>query len=268
MDRRPYPSDVSDEEWAFVAPDLTPMKEDAPQRDHPLREVFNGLRWLARAGASWRMLPHDLPPWYTVYQQTQRWLRAAVFAAIVQDLPMLLRELEGRAPQPTAAVLDSRTLQSSPERGGRAGDDGAKRRKGSQVHLAVDTLGHLLALLVTPANEQDRAQVAAWTAAVQGATGESVAVAFVDQGDTGDTPTAAAAAEGIRLQVVKVPGAKRGFVLLPRRWVAERRFAWLARFRRLARDDERLPETLKGLHPLAFATLLLRRFVMLMAEYA
>jgi transposase len=268
MDRQPYPSDVSDEEWGFVAPYLTLMKEDAPQRDHPLREVFNGLRWLVRAGASWRMLPHDLPPWYTVYQQTQRWLRAEVFEAIVQDLRMLLREIEGRAPQPTAAVLDSRTLQSSPESGGRAGYDGAKRRKGSKVHLAVDTLGHLLALLVTPANAQDRAQVAEVTAAVQEATGESVAVAFVDQGYTGDTPTEAAAAEGIRLQVVKLPGAKRGFVLLPRRWMAERSFAWLARFRRLARDYERLPETLKGLHLLAFATLLLRRFVMLMAEYA
>src|SRR5215210_8943409 len=108
MAREPYPSDVGDEEWAFVAPYLTLMKEDAPQRDHPLREVFNGLRWLARAGSGWRMLPHDLPPWYTVYQQTRRWLAAGVFEDLVRDLRMLLREIEGRAPQPTAAVLDSR----------------------------------------------------------------------------------------------------------------------------------------------------------------
>ena len=266
--RQPYPSDVSDEEWAFVAPYLTLMKEDAPQREHPLREVFNGLRWLVRTGGEWRMLPHDLPPWYTVYQQARRWLRAGAFAAVAQDLRMLLREIEARAPQPTAAAIDSRTLQASPESGARAGYDGAKRRKGTKVHLAVDTLGHLLALTVTPADAQDRAQVADLAAAVQAATGETVEVAFVDQGYTGEQAAEAAAAHGIRLEVVKLPEAKRGFVLLPRRWVVERSFAWLARFRRLARDYERLPETLAGLHFLAFAIVLLRRFVTLMAEYA
>src|SRR5918911_4740726 len=91
--RKPYPSDVSDDEWAFVAPYLTLMTEDAPQRAHSLREVFNGLRWLARTGAQWRLLPHDLPPWYTVYQQTQRWRKAEVFAAIVHDLRRVLREV-------------------------------------------------------------------------------------------------------------------------------------------------------------------------------
>jgi transposase len=266
--RKAYPSDVSDEEWAFVAPYLTLMKEDAPQRDHPLREVFNGARWVVRAGASWRMLPHDLPPWHTVYQQTQRWIRAEVFEAIAQDLRMLLREVAGRDPQPTAAILDGRTLQSSPESGGRAGYDGAKRRKGSKVHLAVDTLGHLLALVVTPANEQERAQVADLAEAVQDATGETVQVAFVDQGYTGEAAAEAAAAHGIHLAVVKLPAAKKGFVLLPRRWVVERSFAWAARFRRLARDYERLAATLKGLHLLAFTIVMLRRFVALMAEYA
>lgn len=266
--RKPYPSDVSDDEWAFVAPYLTLMKAEAPQRDHSLREVFNGLRWLVRTGASWRMMPHDLPPWYTIYQQAQRWQRAGVFADMVRDLRMLLREVVDRTPQPTAVVLDSRTLQSSPESGARAGYDGAKRPKGSKVHLAVDTLGHLLALIVTPANAQDRAQVATLAAAVQAATNEAVEVAFVDQGYTGDAPATAAAAHGIRLEVVKLPAAKRGFVLLPRRWVVERSFAWTTRFRRLARDYERLAETLTGLHLLAFAIVLLHRFVRLMTEYA
>ncbi len=129
-------------------------------------------------------------------------------------------------------------------------------------------LGHLLALAVTPADEQERAQVGALAEAVQEATGETVEVAFVDQGYTGDAAVEAAAEHGIRLEVVKLPEVKRGFVLLPRRWVVERSFAWLARFRRLARDYERLPETLKGLHLLAFAILLLKRFVTTMAEYA
>jgi transposase len=268
MTRKAYPSDVSDEEWAFVAPYLTLMKEDAPQREHSLREVFNGLRYIVRTGVPWRMMPNDLPPWHTVYQQTQRWLKAGVFEEMVRDLRMLIREIEGRMPQPRAAILDSRTLQSTPERGGRAGYDGHKRRKGSKVHLAVDTLGQLLAVVVTPANEQDRAQVAALAAQIQEATGESVEVAFVDQGYTGEQPAADAEAHGIRLEVVKLPTAKHGFVLLPRRWVVERSFAWMARFRRLARDYERLAETLAGLHFVAFAILLVHRFVTFMAQSA
>ena len=123
MERKPYPSDVSDEEWSFVAPYLTLMTEEAPQREHDLREVFNGLRWIVRTGAQWRMMPHDLPPWAAVYQQTQRWLKAGVFEAIVNDLRAVLRLAEGRQEQPTAAIFDSRTLQSSPESGHRAGYD-------------------------------------------------------------------------------------------------------------------------------------------------
>ncbi len=266
MHRKPYPSDVSDDEWAFVAPYLTLMTEDAPQRDYALREVFNGLRWIVRSGAQWRMLPNDLPPWYTVYQQTQRWLNAGVFEAMVHDLRMLVREIADRPPDPRAAIFDSRTLQSSPESGARAAYDGAKRRRGSKVHLAVDTLGHLLALLVTPANEQDRAQVAALAEQVQAATDETVEIAFVDQGYTGDQPVTDAAAHGIRLEVVKLPTTKRGFVLLPRRWVVERSFAWTTRFRRLVHDYERLPATLAGLHFLAFAMVFVHRFVTFMVE--
>ena len=266
MKRTSYPSDVSDDEWSFVAPYLSLMKEDAPQREHDLREVFNGLRWVVRTGAQWRMMPHDLPPWAAVYQQTQRWLKAGVFEAIVNDLRAVLRLAEGRNEEPSAAIFDSRTLQSSPESGHRAGYDGAKRRKGSKVHLAVDTLGNLLSLHVTPANEQDRAQVGQLAQAVQEVTGHSIELAFVDAGYTGEPAAKEAEAAGMRLEVIKLPEAKRGFVLLPRRWVVERSFAWMARFRRLARDYERLPETLAGLHLLAFAVLMLHRFALVMAH--
>ncbi len=259
--RKPYPTDVSDEEWAFVAPYLALLREDAPQRTHDLREVFDALRWIVRAGASWRMMPHDFPPWEAVYQQAQRWLAAGVFEEMVHDLRAVLRLAQGRAPEPTAAVLDSRTLRSTPESGARGGYDGAKRKKGSKVHAAVDTLGHLLALRVTPADEQDRAQVEALAGSVQEATGESVELAYVDRGYAGEEAAAEAAAHGIVLEVVKHPGAKKGFVLLPRRWVVERSFAWASRFRRLAKDYERLPETVAGLHFVAFACLLLHRAI-------
>ena len=210
--RTPYPTDVSDDEWAFVAPYLMLLPEDAGQRTYSLREVFNGLRWIARAGAPWRMMPNDLPPWWVVYQQTQRWLAAGCFATLVDDLRLLLREAKGRSRQPSAAIFASRTVQSTPESGSHAGYDGAKRRKGSKVHAAMDTLGNLLALLVTPANEQDRAQVGELAQAVQEVTGQSVELAFVDQAYTGDVPAEAAAQHGIQLAVVKLPEAKRGFV--------------------------------------------------------
>ena len=266
MKRQAYPSDISDEEWSFVASYLTLMTEEAPQRDHDLREVFNGLRWIVRTGAQWRMMPHDLPPWPAVYQQTQRWLKNGVFEAIVHDLRVILRLAQGRHEQPTAAIFDSRTLQSSPESGHRAGYDGAKKRKGSKVHMAVDTLGHLLTLHVTPADAQDRSQTGKLAADVQEVTGQHVQVAFVDQGYTGENAAEAAQEQGIHLEVVKLPEAKRGFVLLPRRWVVERSFAWMTRFRRLARDYERWPETLAGLHLLAFTVLMLHRFSLLMSH--
>lgn len=266
--RNAYPSDVSDDEWTFVAPYLTLMTEQAPQRVYPLREVFNGLRWIARTGAQWRMMPNDLPPWHVVYQQTQRWLAAGVFEAMVHDLRAILRMAQGRNAEPTAAIFDSRTIQSTPESGARAGYDGAKRRKGSKVHLAVDTLGYLLALHVTPANKQDRAQVQELAERVQQVTEHNVQVAYVDQGYTGEKASDAAEQEGIRLEVVRLPGTKRGFVLLPRRWVVERSNAWTARFRRLARDYERLPETLAGLHFVAFAILMAARFIQLLQLFA
>jgi transposase len=257
--RKPYPSDVSDEEWAFAAPYLALVREDAPQRSHDLREVLNGLRWVVRTGSPWRYMPHDLPPWEAVYQQTRRWLKAGVFEAMVHDLRVLLRLSKGRASESTAAILDSRTLRSTPESGSRGGYDGAKRKKGSKVHAAVDTLGHLLALFVSPADEQERAWVAELAEAVQEATGESVELAYVDQGYTGERAASEAEARGISLEVVKHPEAKQGFVLLPRRWVVERDFAWASRFRRLVKYYERLPDTLAGLHFVAFACLFLQQ---------
>jgi transposase len=182
---KPYPTNVSDEEWAFVAPYLTLMTPDAPQPEHNLREVFNATRWIVRTGAPWRLLPHDFPRWEAVYQQTRCWLKVGSFEAIVHDLRALLRVAQG----------------------------------GSKIHVAAGTLwvtlGHLLALVVTPAYEQERAQVGELAEAVQEVTGEHVELAFVDQGYTGEHTAEAAKTHGIELEVVKLPEAKLGFVLLP-----------------------------------------------------
>ena len=259
MARKPYPTDVSDDEWVFVAPYLTLMDEDAPQRKHDMREIYNALRWIVRTGSQWRMMPNDLPPWEAVYQQSQRWLNWGVFETMVHDLRELIRVSDKRNANPSAAIYDSRTLRSTPESGHRAGYDGGKRKSGSKIHAAVDTLGHLLALHVTPANEQDRQQVEKLSEAIQEVTNGSIEIAFVDQGYTGEQAEEDAALYDIQLEVVKLPEAKKGFVLLPRRWVVERSFAWLTRFRRLVKDYERLPKTLEGLHFAAFSCIMLHK---------
>jgi transposase len=257
--RKSYSSDVSDADWEFLAPFLTLMREDAPQRTHDLREVFNALRYVVKTGCQWRMLPHDFPDWTVVYQQSRRWVKSEIFEVIAHDLRMILRSVNERNEQPSATILDGRTLQSTPESGSRAGYDGAKKKNGSKVHVAVDTLGNLLALKVTAANEQERAQVEELAGKVQELTGGTVEVAFVDQGYTGEDAAQQAQKHGIRLEVVKHTEPKKGFVLLPRRWVIERTFGWLGRFRRLARDYERLTETLAGWHWLAFVALILKQ---------
>lgn len=183
---------------------------------------------------------------------------AGCFEALAEDLRVIRRLASGRVAQPTAAIIDSRTLRSMPESGARGAYDGAKRKKGSKLHLAVDTLGHLLALHVTPANADDRAEVSRIARDIQSATGQSVEVAFVDQGYTGGRAAAAAAEHGIALEVIKLSEAKRGFVLLPRRWVVERSFAWATRFRRLVKDYERSAQTLADLHLIAFACIMLK----------
>jgi transposase len=219
-----------------------------------------------RTGAQWRMIPHEFPPWHAVYDQTQRWIQAGVFETMAHDLRTVLRLMQGRKANPSATVLDSRTLQSTPESGKCAGYDGAKRKKGSKIHIAVDTLGHLLALHVTSAAAQDRDQVGQLAQAVQEVTGQAVELTYVDQGYTGDRPAEAAAQEGIQLEVVKLSEVKRGFALLPRRRVVERSLAWMARFRRLAKDYERLPAMVAGLHFTVFACVMLSRVIALFLE--
>ncbi len=127
-----YPSDVTDEEWTFCAPYLSLMKQDAPQREHSLRAVFNAVRYLVRVGCPWHMIPNDFPPPSSVYQQVQRWIAAGCFEALAHDLRKLLRMLAERPAQPSAAILDGRTLQSTPESGARAGYEWIQTQEGFQ----------------------------------------------------------------------------------------------------------------------------------------
>ena len=263
--RQAIQSDVSDEEWGFVAPYLVSV----PGGRAPAGALAaGGLQWTTLHCKDWEPVADD----------------AARSAAVARGLSADATLAPGRSlrdPGPRSALATARvrraqreanrhdprqrTLPSTPESGARAGSDGAKRRKGSKVHAAVDTLGHLLALHVTAADEQDRAQVERLAAEVQQITGDHVELAYVDQGYPGQAAEEVAASHGIQLEVIKHTEAKRGFVLLPRRWVVERSFAWAARFRRLARDYERLSETLAGYHYLAFAWLMLANLFKLLS---
>lgn len=252
---------MTDEQWEFLLPYLTLMTEEAPQRQYPLRLLFNAARYVVRTGIQWRFLPNDFPPWTAVYQQTRRWLQAGVFETIAHDLRIIERIWKDRDEQPSAVVLDARTLQSTPESGERAGYDGHKKKHGSKIHIAVDTLGNLLSVIVTAANEQERDQVAVLAERVKVLTDGRVQLAYVDQGDTGERAAAGAEAHHIELEVVKHTEAKKGLVMLPRRWVVERTFGWLGRHRRLARDYERLTATLAGYHWVADLGIMLDRII-------
>ena len=257
--RKSYPSDVSDAEWEFLVFYLTLMREDAPQREHSLRDLFNGVRYVVKTGCQWRFLPHDLPPWTAVYQQARRWLHAGVFEQIAP------RPADDRA---AGGRTGSATLGRDPRRPHAAidaGERGPRRlRRGQEEERLEGACGCGYAGKST-GGDCDACQRAGASPGggvgpqVQAVTGGTVEVAFVDQGYTGADAAAQAQAEGIRLEVVKHTEAKKGFVLLPRRWVVERSFGWLGRFRRLARDYERLAESLAGWHWLAFLTLLLAR---------
>lgn len=258
MTRQPYRSDVDDETYLFMLPYLLLTPEDAPQRKYPIREVLNAALWIGRTGSQWEYLPHDFPPYKIVHQQVMRWFEHGCFENMAHDLQMLRREEVGRNAVPSVAIIDSRTLQSTPESGHRAGYDGAKRRNGSKIHAAVDTMGHAITLLVTPADGQDREQVYDLCREVQEVTGYNVDVVVADGGYSGDQAETDAALSEIELVVAKRPAGASGFVVIPRRWVVERTFAWTSRFRRLGRDLERLASSLLGFHWMAISVLLLQ----------
>ena len=266
--RQPYKSDLDDETYLFMLPYFLLAPEDAHQRVYSIREMLNAALWIGRTGSQWAYLPHDFPPYKLVHQQLMRWFERGCFENLAQDLRSLVREDPLKEGVPTVAIVDSRTLQSTPESGGRAGYDGAKRRKGSKIHAAVDTMGNVMTLLVTSGHEQDREQVYDLCREVQQVTGNRIDVVMADQGYTGEQTQVDAALNDIELVVVKRPKGTKGFVLLPMRWVVERTFAWTARFRRLSRDLERLQSSLVGFHWLAVSVTLIHKLQPILGSLA
>ncbi|HEX2183971.1 MAG TPA: IS5 family transposase [Chloroflexota bacterium] len=270
--RRAYPTDLSDAEWRLLAPLIPPAKTGGRPPKHTRREIVNALAYWLRAGCAWRLLPHDLPPWQTVYHYWRTWRLEGRWEQILTALRERERTRLGRQPTPSAAILDSQSVKTT-ERGGPHGYDGAKKVNGRKRHLLVDTLGIVLKARVTAADVGDRDGAAVLLDGIRGAF-PRLAFGWVDQGYRGPFLEWVREVTGVELRVVvrrdggmrhswapvgAPPRVVPRFAVVPRRWVIERTFAWLGRFRRLAKDYEYLPESSESAIYLAMSRHLLRR---------
>lgn len=253
-----YPSDLTDGEWALTMPFIPPAKTGGRRRSADMREVMNALLYIASGGVAWRMLPRCFPPVSTVRRYFYAWRDTGLFASINTVLVMNLRVIEGREASPSAGVIDSQSVKNT-ESGGVCGYDAGKKVKGRKRHILTDTCGYLIFILVHAADIQDR----------DGAVDVLKAIryrfpwlrhVFADGGYAGDKLKDALKRHGSwTLEIIKRSDTAKGFVLLPRRWVVERTFAWLGRCRRLAKDWERSIESSTAWATIASIRMLTRR---------
>ena len=255
--RKPYPTDLTDEQWNLLKPMLPPDKPRGRKRRVDLREVLNAVLYLLRTGCSWRMLPHDFPPWQTVYGYFYRWRDSELFVHINATLREQVRLAEGRHATPSAAIIDSQSVKTT-EQGGERGYDAGKKINGRKRHIVVDTMGLLLWVIVHSAGMQDRDGAKLVLAAIKGRFGR-LALIWADSAYAGQLVTWVHRQLRCVLEIVKRNPSSQGFEVLPRRWVVERTLGWLSRNRRLSRDYERLPVTSETFIYIAMTHLMLKR---------